>query len=374
MSSKRNKERSSRTCSCVNRSRATAQHQVKQLKNHRKRMQRRGEGRRNRQTAHGYCHCRHGISKDSRRCCPSGGNSKRDQKFVPFTQEHSIITDSRLIGHHGLFNHEIKSFNIERLLSERVKLEKSVKKRQEMSHALLNRSSALRISSPFGSDDLFVHNAVLSPERKAASSLYCIADGQDKKSEASHKSDLMTSPQPYPSTESFKSCFSSKRSFNNEAVTTDKGNSVTHKKEKWPLPCGVNHSSPKSRERPARQTRSSGLSLHRPSLDPGLRGECLASVSTMAAQLCDSVHFANLNRTDLLEESRSALRRVLKAKHGTQLHENLLRNQQCSSFGADGTEMEQDDSLKSASKDDNVLSAGKPLKTRQLRGPNKSVT
>lgn len=45
-------------------------------------------------------------------------------RVFPAAQEPSIITDSRLIGHHGLFNHEVKSIDIERLLSEQRKLEK----------------------------------------------------------------------------------------------------------------------------------------------------------------------------------------------------------------------------------------------------------
>ena len=45
--------------------------------------------------------------------------------FAP--KEPSFITERRLIGHQGLFNHEVKSFDIERLLSEERKAERSQK-------------------------------------------------------------------------------------------------------------------------------------------------------------------------------------------------------------------------------------------------------
>ncbi|XP_041708392.2 uncharacterized protein LOC121542869 [Coregonus clupeaformis] len=66
-------------------------------------------------------HC-HGCCQSSSRPPP-----RRDAPFArvfPAGQEHSIITINRLIGHHGLFNHEVKSIDIERLLSEQKKLEK----------------------------------------------------------------------------------------------------------------------------------------------------------------------------------------------------------------------------------------------------------
>ncbi|XP_038848744.1 proline-rich protein 19 [Salvelinus namaycush] len=66
-------------------------------------------------------HC-HGCCQSSSRPPP-----RRDAplaRVFPAGQEPSIITNNRLIGHHGLFNHEVKSIDIERLLSEQRKLEK----------------------------------------------------------------------------------------------------------------------------------------------------------------------------------------------------------------------------------------------------------
>ncbi|KAL0985073.1 hypothetical protein UPYG_G00152540 [Umbra pygmaea] len=62
-------------------------------------------------------------------CCQSSSRPSLC-RGVPFArifsaeQEPSIITDNRLIGHQGLFNHEVKSIDIERLLSKQRKLEK----------------------------------------------------------------------------------------------------------------------------------------------------------------------------------------------------------------------------------------------------------
>ncbi|MED6272630.1 hypothetical protein CHARACLAT_032293 [Characodon lateralis] len=60
---------------------------------------------------------------------------------VPVTQEPIIITNSRLIGHHGLFNHEVKSIDIERLLSEQSKLGQSEQATNEENNNTSNFSS-----------------------------------------------------------------------------------------------------------------------------------------------------------------------------------------------------------------------------------------
>ncbi|KAL2084226.1 hypothetical protein ACEWY4_019744 [Coilia grayii] len=56
-------------------------------------------------------------------------HSHSQQKFAKAfpSKEPSFITDRRLIGHQGMFNHEVKSFDIERLLSEERKAARSKK-------------------------------------------------------------------------------------------------------------------------------------------------------------------------------------------------------------------------------------------------------
>ncbi|KAJ0065894.1 hypothetical protein NL108_000128, partial [Boleophthalmus pectinirostris] len=57
------------------------------------------------------------------------------------THEPSVITDRRLIGHHGLFNHEVKSIDIERLLSEQRKHDRCEKLQQKSNTEFANPST-----------------------------------------------------------------------------------------------------------------------------------------------------------------------------------------------------------------------------------------
>ncbi|XP_014013356.2 proline-rich protein 19 [Salmo salar] len=102
-------------------------------------------------------HC-HGCCQSSSRPPP-----RRDAplaRVFPAGQEPSItnITNNRLIGHHGLFNHEVKSIDIERLLSEQRKLEKLGQRggRGKTTATLppLPPSSSLPFSSPGPDSDV----------------------------------------------------------------------------------------------------------------------------------------------------------------------------------------------------------------------------
>lgn len=61
--------------------------------------------------------------------CQPQSHSHNHEKFAKAfsAKEPSFITERRLIGHQGLFNHEVKSFDIERLLSEERRVERSKK-------------------------------------------------------------------------------------------------------------------------------------------------------------------------------------------------------------------------------------------------------
>uniref|UniRef100_A0A3B4WBI7 Uncharacterized protein n=1 Tax=Seriola lalandi dorsalis TaxID=1841481 RepID=A0A3B4WBI7_SERLL len=101
---------------------------------------------------------------------------------IPASHEPSIITDSRLIGHHGLFNHEVKSIDIERLLSEQGKLEKSGQKTQKKNHAISHPSSTTHIPPPLSSKDLLCADtdAVVPFEKKADPATNICDDSREK--------------------------------------------------------------------------------------------------------------------------------------------------------------------------------------------------
>uniref|UniRef100_A0A3Q3ABX9 Uncharacterized protein n=1 Tax=Kryptolebias marmoratus TaxID=37003 RepID=A0A3Q3ABX9_KRYMA len=115
------------------------QHKIKRLKTRKERSQMRGG------------------CKETLKTKPYNWTSRRITPIlsaVPAAREPSIITDSRLIGHHGLFNHEVKSIDIERLLSKQNKLEQSGQKVTEDNNNTSNLSSASHIPALLSGDGL----------------------------------------------------------------------------------------------------------------------------------------------------------------------------------------------------------------------------
>ncbi|KAG9337722.1 hypothetical protein JZ751_028219 [Albula glossodonta] len=99
---------------------------VKRLKSRKERSQMRGR----RGQSHTQPQCCHQVRRENKRehChnyCHSRPLRPPPKDSAPTKanrgQETSIITDGRLIGHRGLFNHEVKSVDIERLVSDMTK-------------------------------------------------------------------------------------------------------------------------------------------------------------------------------------------------------------------------------------------------------------
>lgn len=139
-------------------------HKVKRLKTHRERNHTTqgcvGRGLKIKMQHH-RLHHNHKVKDHCQGCCQSftRPSQRQDASFAQvlhFTQEPSIITDHRLIGHHGLFNHEVKSIDIERLLSEQRKLDK-------FGHHGKQKKNCIAILSP----------ALNSPSRPSSLGLNC---------------------------------------------------------------------------------------------------------------------------------------------------------------------------------------------------------
>lgn len=366
-------------CKCSNHhSKTDGQHKMKRLRSRKERSHMRGGGKDALKPRSHLHHCRRQSSTDMahfqnschRSChCPS----RRDAPFpsvVPAAQEPSVITDSRLIGHHGLFNHEVKSINIERLLSEQRKLEKSGQQVQENNNAASHQSSTSHIPSPFSTNDLLgAADEVLPFEKKAARD-----DCQKKEEKISQGSDITPGQrsQQQRSSESLKSIFSSKQSSLDVVIVKSK---KTNKKgrESQLTPSVVRENAktlnrkvkghmistleltPNNQESPVRQTQAPDLSpsplelssshtadscdIQHRRQDP----DCVStSVSSVAAGLCDCLQFPLLRRRNLVAESREVLLKALRERHGPRLQENLLEVQRCLSFGADPAKKVQD--------------------------------
>ncbi|KAA8591703.1 hypothetical protein FQN60_017077, partial [Etheostoma spectabile] len=348
------------------------QHKMKRLRSRKERSQMRG-GKKEASTSH-YHHCPRQINKDMahfQNSCHSSCHcpSRRDAPFpniIPAAQEPSIITDSRLIGHHGLFNHEVKSIDIERLLSEQRKRGTQLK---EKNNTASHPSSTSNIPSPLSSNDLLGKDTdeVLPIEKTKAHD-----DCQKKISQGSDVTAVQR-PQQQPdlSPDSVKSVSSAKHS--SLDVKSKKTNPVVSEKgrESQRTPTVVRENvktlnwkvqgnmistlehTPKNQESPIHQTQAHGLSPspHQPSSSPAADSSDIQnrrrdldyvskSVSTLAAGLCDCLHFPLLSRRDLVAESRDVLLKALWERHGSGLQENLMGVQRC--FDADPTKKVRD--------------------------------
>uniref|UniRef100_A0A3B5MYW9 Uncharacterized protein n=1 Tax=Xiphophorus couchianus TaxID=32473 RepID=A0A3B5MYW9_9TELE len=97
------------------------------------------------------------VQRADRRDTSKNKKNAQILSIFPVTQEPSIITASRLLGHHGLFNHEVKSISIERVLSEQSKLEQNEEKTNEE-----NNNTPYLSSSPH--NPILLSNNVSGPE------------------------------------------------------------------------------------------------------------------------------------------------------------------------------------------------------------------
>lgn len=351
----------------------------------------RGGGKEPSKTKSHHHYCRQ-SSKDMahfHNCCHC--TSRRDAPFlnvVPAAQEPSIITDNRLIGHQGLFNHEVKSVDIERFLTEQRKLEKGGKQVQKKINATSHPPSTSHIPSPLSSNDLFAGDTddVVPFEKKADLATKGHYDCKEKAKKIlqsdSQGSDVTPGQRPQQqldlSSGSYKSNFLCKPSSIEVVIMrSKKANSVMSEKDvsqltptcerenvktmskkvKGQMLSTLEHT-PTNQELPVYQTQAHGLSPSPLQLSSsptaGASGnfdiqyrrkylDCVSkSVSAVAARLCCNLQFPLLRKRNLLSESREVLLKALQERHGPRLQENLLDMQRCLSFGTDRARTVQD--------------------------------
>lgn len=379
---------------CVNHNKTLGRYKMKRLKSRKERSQMRGGGKETLKTKshrhhyqdHSSCHCR-----------------RRDTSFPNVflgSQEPSIITDNRLIGHHGLFNHEVKSIDIERLLSQQRKQEKREQQVPEKNHVISHPSLTSHNPPQFSSKHLSgadTDEVVPFVKKTDPATHTCDCCEKEKKiSQGSDGSDVTPGQRPRqelnPSSGSSEGTFSSKRSSldavtvkskkthsvmsergrNSEPLSTGGRDNVkiSKKKLKTHVTSTLEHT-PKNQKPPIQQTQAHGLSpsplqlssssstksteIQHRTQDPS----CISkSVSEVAARLCDSLHFPFLKRRNLVAESREVLLRALQERHGPRLQENLLKLQRPLSFGVDFT--------KAMINEDVLFPAGNPWNTGRL--------
>ncbi|XP_038566923.1 uncharacterized protein si:dkey-250k15.4 [Micropterus salmoides] len=358
-------------------SKTDEQHKMKRLKSRKERSQMRGGGKEVSMSKYHH-HCCRQSSKDMghlRNFCHNSCHcpSRRGVLFpnvIPVRQEPSIITDTRLIGHRGLFNHEVKSIDIERLLSEQRKLGEKGHQVQEKNKATSRPS---HIPSPISINDLSGADAdeVVPFEKSAEPATKAYADSREKEKEISQGSDVTPGQRQQQldiSSGGFESIVSSKhssvdvmiiKSMKTNPVVFEKDSEsqltptvgtenvkTLNKKVKGQNMSALEQRTPKNQVSPIHQTQAHGLSpsplqlssTHTAdSFDIQHRKQdpyCVSkSVSAVAAGLCDSLQFPLLRRRNLVAESRGVLLKALQERHGPRLQENLLQVQRCLSFG-----------------------------------------
>lgn len=381
-------------------SKTCGQHKMKRLKSHRERNQIGGYRKKASKSKSHHHHYYRQTSKDTanfHNCCHGSCHcpSRRDALFPyvhPAAQEPSFITDSRLIGHQGLFNHEVKSIDIERLLSEQRKLEKSGQEVQEKNNATTHPSSTSHVPSPFCTNDCLGADTDVQFEKKADPTTKAHDSICEKEKKSSLGSVLTPAQRPHQqlnvSSGSCKSTLSSKRSSldvvikrhlfekrreSQKTSPVDRENFKTlNKKLRGHFISTLEHT-PKNQESPVHHTQAHSLSpsllklfssnsadsfdIHHTRKDP----DCVSqSVNAVAADLCGCLQFPYLKRRSLVAESREVLLKALQERHGPQLQENLLQVQRCLSFGTDPSK-EVQDQQPSIVDEDELLLTGRHL-------------
>ncbi|XP_047212319.1 uncharacterized protein si:dkey-250k15.4 isoform X3 [Girardinichthys multiradiatus] len=279
---------------------------------------------------------------------------------VPVTQEPSIITDSRLIGHHGLFNHEVKSIDIERLLSEQSKLGQSEQATNEENNNTSNLSSTPCNPVLLSSDGLLRANAdeCVPVKEKANATTKTHDDSQETEMMKRQFSNQGTDVTPcqrlqqqlFSSSESLKSINQPKNSFQatktkntvcmsvmGEALQlksfADRGKTKTLKRtingdmisdlkqpydnQDYPAEADYLISSPL---RHFTSLCADNFEQQHKNQDPDHVSKATCGVAT---RLCECLQLPVPNRRNLLSETREVLLKSLQERHGPCLHANL---------------------------------------------------
>lgn len=339
---------------------------MKQLKTRKERSQRRGKWKETSKTTSNYHQRRsHRRSKDMPRfhtCGHSDCHSRRHALFpsvVPAAQEPSIITGSRLIGHHGMFNHEVKSIDIERLLNEQRKLEHSVEKVIEMENATSHLSSTSHIPAPAD-----VAKKKEDPAAKEEKNLHFNSQGTD----------ITPGQRPQQKLEhlSCGSTVSSKHSSltgvtiqTKKDIADRKSMKTANYKIKRPT---TPQQTPKHQLFSVQDTQTDSLITSPLQLSSSPTADSCKtqhrrdnpeyvskSASAVAARLCDCLQFPL--RRNLVSESREVLLKSLQERHGAWLQQNLNELQQYLNRSVDSTEK---DGGSSAIEDPFLQPTGRP--------------
>ncbi|CAL8247469.1 unnamed protein product [Lota lota] len=271
--------------------------------------------------------------------CPQRKEA-RFARLFPSAQEPSVITTNRLIGHQGLFNHEVKSINIERLLSEH---RKQGRQRQpglqennlDAIHPVPNSPPSSHCSSSEANfanssegvliardSDVALHQEKTSVDCESNTYRSDITPGQRPQMpgiSAENENQQPTNSQCYSLKRKSKKTKAAMSIMERETSPTGGKEKVRPELEK--VNTQVNATTPKNQTLAWK---------HRPNSPYQLWHN---SISAVAGRLCHSLKLQLLRRRDVLAESRELLLLTIQERHGPLFQENLLGVQRRLSFG-----------------------------------------
>ncbi|XP_077432873.1 proline-rich protein 19 [Vanacampus margaritifer] len=267
----------------------TSKPKMKRLRSRKERSQTRGSKDASKVKAR-HCHRRCGLDVEHLRDC--GRHARRSDgaslspplcdALAP-TQEASVITEARLLGHRGFFNREVKSIDIKRLL-------------------LGKKETKAKTTSP---------KSASFPDEEAEATV-----AREKKSQASDVTpDQMQ--QAHPSSLTSAHTPVAKRTKPDPRGRPPSSAERTPPRKKLPEPPRA--PSPIPRRPVAVKT---SVDAHAQSEEDASK-----SIGVVAQRLRDTLRFPLMRKRDLLAESREVLLRALRQAHGQNLQQNLLHMQ-----------------------------------------------
>lgn len=347
---------------------------IKRLKSYRQRNQLRGDARNASRSNHH--HCKNPRSRDithlhmcCRGSCPSRGVSPPPH-VVPAAQEPSIITENRLIGHQGLFNREVKSVDIDRLLSWQRHMQNDQHETPKKKNVSSHPPSASRIPSPFCTNqrseaEECPQNPKKTNTTEKSPGFYKEEEGKSIFHSNMHVTPVQRTQQRLdPPCRSCKGTVSSSHSSLSVVAFKSRRNrsdvcSVEGTPENPGSPISitqVHRLSPKPVTPPSPQNSEAFDSRHRQR-----QPDCLSqSIKKVAARLCDGLRLPSLRQRDLLAETREVLLKALAKSHGAHLQDSLLQMQQDFGLCSDPASEVEDQEM-SSNDTDNFLLAGRNL-------------
>lgn len=309
--------------------------------------------------------CQSSCSCPSRRVVPL-------PVVFPAAQVPSVITDNRLTGHQGLFNREVRSVDIDRLLNPHRNMKKNLQETPKKKNVPSHSSSVSYLSPPFctnqrSKDDESLRHAKNNNASAKSSDIY-------KEGKSAFESDTHVTPaqrpqqQLGPPLKSRNGRIPSSHSSLSAAVFKSRRNQsdickkarLCSMKGTSENPCSaisntqtrslcskpVTPSSPQNSE-------VFDFRHRRPQLDRASQ-----SIKKVAARLCDGLRFPYLRRGNLVAEGRKVLLKALDKSHGPHLQENLLQLKQDFGFSSDPTSEGQGQEMSSSDMDDFLLAGG----------------